>query len=71
MSQIGAKLAKLLLCSGDNAGDLGPLADQRRHDVTFHHIHPRSRNDRGDYPMQVDMGQPRAWTSHPPTKMLR
>jgi hypothetical protein len=38
MNQIGAKLAKLLLCSGDHAGNLGPLVDQRRHDVTFRHI---------------------------------
>ena len=55
MNQIGAKLAKLLLCSGDHAGDLGPLVGQRRHDVTFRHIHPRSRNDRGDYRRQGNM----------------
>ncbi|HME27896.1 MAG TPA: hypothetical protein VKI44_42350 [Acetobacteraceae bacterium] len=54
MNQIGAKLAELLLCSGDHAGDLGPLVGQRRHDVTFRHIHPRSRNDRGDYLRQAD-----------------
>jgi hypothetical protein len=33
MSQIGAKLVHLLLGSGDQAGNLSPLADQRRHDV--------------------------------------
>jgi len=55
MNQIGAELAKLLLCSGDHAGDLGPLVGQSRHDVTFRHIHPRSRNDRGDYLLQADM----------------
>jgi hypothetical protein len=55
MSQISAKLAELLLGSGDNAGNLGPLVGQRRHDVTFRHIHPRSQNDRGDYLLQADM----------------
>src|SRR5271165_2599960 len=54
MSQIGAKLAELLLCSGDHAGNLGPLVGQPRHDMTFRHIHPRSRNDRGDYRRQAD-----------------
>ena len=55
MNQISAKLAELLLGSGDNAGNLGPLVGQRRHDVTFRHIHPRSQNDRGDYLLQADM----------------
>jgi hypothetical protein len=35
---IRAKLAELLLCSGDHAGNLGPFVDQRRRDVTFRHI---------------------------------
>ena len=35
-------------------GDLSSLADQRRHDVTLRHTHPRFRNDLGDYPLQVD-----------------
>jgi hypothetical protein len=55
MNQISAKLAELLLGSGDHTGSLGPLVGQRRHDVTFRHIHPRSRNDRGDYLLQADM----------------
>src|SRR5580704_16251083 len=55
MSQISAKLAELLLGSGDHSGNLGPLVGQRRHDVTFRHIHPRSQNDRGDYLLQADM----------------
>src|SRR5271167_165190 len=55
MTKVGAELVKLLLCSGDHAGDLSTLVDQSRHDVTFRHIHPRSRNDRGDYPLQADM----------------
>ena len=55
MNQISAKLAELLLGSGDHAGNLGPLVGQRRHDVTFRHIHPRSQNDRGDYLLQADM----------------
>src|SRR5277367_2958015 len=55
MNQISAKLAELLLGSGDHAGNLGPLVGQRRHDVTFRHIHPRSQNDRADYLLQVDM----------------
>jgi hypothetical protein len=38
MNQIGAKLAKLLFCSGDHAGNLSPFVDQCRHDVTFLHI---------------------------------
>src|SRR5271166_2042508 len=54
MSQIGAKLADLLLCSGDQAGNLGPLVGQPRHDMTFRHIHPRSRNNRGDYRRGAD-----------------
>src|SRR5271166_1145469 len=33
MSQIGAKLADLPLCSGDHAGNLGPLVGQPRHDI--------------------------------------
>jgi len=37
MNQIGAKLAELLFCSGDHAGNLSPFVDQRRHDVTFRH----------------------------------
>jgi len=40
MSQVGTKFADLLLGSGDHAGNLGPLVDQRRHDMTFRHIHP-------------------------------
>jgi len=48
MGQIGAKLAKLLLCSDDHAGDLGPLVDQRRHNVTFRRFYPGRRKDRGD-----------------------
>ena len=55
MNQISAKLAELLLRSGDHAGNLGPLVGQRRHDVTFRHIHPRSQNDRADYLLQADM----------------
>jgi hypothetical protein len=55
MNQISAKLAELLLGSGDHTGNLGPLVGQRRHDVTFRHIHPRSQNDRGDYLLQADM----------------
>jgi hypothetical protein len=55
MNQIGAKLAELLLGSGDHTGNLGPLVGQRRHDVTFRPIHPRSPNDRGDYLLQADM----------------
>src|SRR5580658_5733885 len=55
MNQISAKLAELLLGSGDHTGNLGPLVGQRRHDVTFHHYHPRSQNDRGDYLLQADM----------------
>src|SRR5580704_19715690 len=55
MSQISAKLAELLLGSGDHTGNLGPLVGQRRHDVTFRHSHPRSQNDRGDYLLQADM----------------
>src|ERR1700722_10338302 len=55
MNQISAKLAELLLGSGDHTGNLSPLVGQRRHDVTFRHIHPRSQNDRGDYPLQADM----------------
>src|SRR5277367_4341373 len=55
MNQISAKLAELLLGSGDHASDLGPLVGQRRHDVTFRHIHLRSQNDRADYLLQVDM----------------
>ena len=55
MNQIGAKLAELLLGSGDHTGNLGPLVGQRRHDVTFRHIHPQSQNDRGDYLLQTDM----------------
>jgi hypothetical protein len=35
MNQIRAKLAELLLCSCDFAGNLGPFVDQCRHDVTF------------------------------------
>ena len=35
---IRAKLAELLLCSDDHAGNLGPFVDQRRRDVTFRHI---------------------------------
>jgi hypothetical protein len=54
-SAVPAKLAELLLGSGDHAGNLGPLVGQRRHDVTFRHIHPRSQNDRGDYLLQADM----------------
>jgi hypothetical protein len=55
MNQIGAKLAELVLGAGDHAGNLGPLVGQRRHDVTFRHIRPRSQNDRADYLLQVDM----------------
>jgi hypothetical protein len=55
MNQISAKLAELLLGAGDHAGNLGPLVGQRRHDVTFRHIRPRSQNDRADYLLQVDM----------------
>src|SRR5271169_1225194 len=55
MNQISARLVELLLGSGDHAGNLGPLVGQRRHDVTFRHIHPRSQNDRADYLLQVDM----------------
>jgi hypothetical protein len=55
MNQISAKLAELLLGSGDHTGNLGPLVGQRRHDVTFRHIHPRSQNNRGDYLLQADM----------------
>src|SRR5277367_1114433 len=55
MNQISAKLAELLLGSGDHTGNLGPLVGQRRHDVTFRHIHPRSQNDRADCLLQVDM----------------
>jgi hypothetical protein len=55
MNQISAKLAELLLGSSDHAGNLGPLVGQRRHDVTFRHIHPRSKNDRADYLLQADM----------------
>ena len=55
MNQISAKLAELLLGSGDHAGNLGALVGQRRHDVTFRHIHPRSQNDRGNYLLQADM----------------
>ena len=54
-TRISAKLAELLLGSGDHAGNLGPLVGQRRHDVTFGHIHPRSQNDRADYLLQADM----------------
>src|SRR5271169_1772824 len=54
MNQIGAKLAELLLGSGDHTGNFGPLVGQRRHDMTFRHIHPRSQNDRGDYLLQAD-----------------
>jgi hypothetical protein len=55
MNQISAKLAELLLGSGDHTGNLDPLVGQRRHDVIFRHIHPRSQNDRGDYLLQADM----------------
>jgi hypothetical protein len=55
MNQISAKLADLLLGSGDHTGNLGPLVGERRHNVTFRHIHPRSQNDRGDYLLQADM----------------
>src|SRR5271163_3490180 len=55
MNQISAKLAKLLLGSGDHTGNFGPLVGQCRHDVTFRHTHPRSQNDRGDYLLQADM----------------
>src|SRR5271155_4428918 len=54
MNQISAKLAELLLGSVDHAGNLGPLVGQRRHDVTFRHIHPRSQNGQGDYLLQAD-----------------
>ena len=53
VSQVGAELADLLLCSGDHASNLGPLVGQRRHDMTFRHSHPRSRNDRVDYRRQA------------------
>ena len=55
MSEISTELTKLLLSWGDETGDLSPFADQRRHDVTFRHIHPRSQNGRGDYPLQSDI----------------
>ena len=55
MNQISAILAELLLGAGDHAGNLGPLVGQRRHDVTFRHIHPRTQNDRADYLLQVDV----------------
>ena len=56
MNQIGAQnWPRLLLGSGDHTGNLGPLVGQRRHDVTFRPIHPRSPNDRGDYLLQADM----------------
>ena len=47
MNQISAKLAELLLGSGDHTGNLGSsLVGQRGHDVILRHIHPRSQNDR-------------------------
>ena len=55
MGQVGAKLPKLLLCSGDHAGDLSPFAHRRRHDMTSCHSHPRSPNNRGDHRRQADM----------------
>jgi len=38
VAEIGAKLTELLLCSGDQTGNLGSLANQRRHHVTFRHV---------------------------------
>jgi len=47
MNEIGAKLAELLLCSGNKPGNLGSFANQRRHHVAFRHapssISKRSR----------------------------
>src|SRR5271165_1658239 len=37
------------MTKADHAGHLRPLVGQRRHDMTFRHIQPRSRNNRGDY----------------------
>jgi hypothetical protein len=36
-NHISAKLAELLLSSGDNTNDLCPLLDQRRYHVAFRH----------------------------------
>jgi hypothetical protein len=55
MNQISAKLAELLLGSGDHAGNLGPLcwpAPTRR---DFPPYPSRSQNDRADYHQQADM----------------
>jgi len=38
MDEIGAKLAKLPLCSGDQTGNLGSFANQRRHNVAFRRV---------------------------------
>lgn len=47
MNQIRAKLTEVLLYSRDHAGNLGPLVDQRLHNVAFRHDLPRSRKNRG------------------------
>src|SRR5208283_417303 len=43
------------MTKADHAGHLRPLVGQHRHDMTFRHIQPRSRNNRGDYHRQADM----------------
>ena len=46
MHEIGTKLTKVLLCTGNNASDLGPLRDQCRYHVAFRHKLARSRKTR-------------------------